>query len=141
MASEDSDQVVPGFLAIHGLCDLNDLDQPLRLEMSAGGDELHAADECFEVEALRGQQRVRLEERYDYLQELRASLDAILQEILAMIVVPGIPMDAPYSEESLKILEAASARSTLRDSKAVSHLIAGRVAATARSVWLPNEAD
>ena len=43
--------------------------------------------------------------------------------------------------DHLKRVEASDARFALRDSKAVSHLVAGSVAAPARSIWLSNEAD
>jgi len=49
MASEDSDQVVPGFLAIHGLRNLGDLDEPAGLEMPACADQLEASCELHEV--------------------------------------------------------------------------------------------
>ena len=38
MASEDSDQVMPGFLAVHRLSDLGDLDEPFRAQVPAVGD-------------------------------------------------------------------------------------------------------
>src|SRR3954447_23685162 len=141
MASEDSDQLVPGFLAIHGLRDLDDLDQTFRGQVPAGGDELHATGKSLEVEPLRCQQRMLLEERNNRFHQLRASIDAILQEILAMVVAPCVPNDPADPEEALKLLEAAGARSALRDRKAVSHLIAGFVAAPVHPVWLTDEAD
>src|SRR4051794_31841650 len=131
MASEDSDQVVPGFLAVHGLSDFDDLDQPCRLQMPAGGDELQTAGECFEVVPLRSEERMLAEEWNNHLHKIRSTLDAVLQEILAMIVVPGISGDPSHSEEPLEVLQAGGARSTLRDSKAMGHLIAGSVAASA----------
>jgi len=130
MASEDSDQVVPGFLAVHGLGDLDDLDQTFRIEVPAGGDELHATGECFEVAPLGSAKRIRAEERnYDF-HEIRAPVHAVLKEILAMVVLPSIPSDSPDPEKAVKLLEADSARCTLRDSKAVTHLVAGFVAAS-----------
>src|SRR4051794_13458100 len=113
MASEDSDQVVPGFLAIHGLRDLNDLDQPLRIEVPAGGDELHAASERFEVVPLDRPERMLAEEWNDHLHEIRAAIHAVLQEILAMIVLPGVAGDASNPEEPMKVLETDHARSAL----------------------------
>ena len=141
MASEDSDQVVPGFLAIHGLRDLDDRDQTIRGQVPAAGDELHAAGKSLEVVALRRHERMRLEERNNHVQELRAILHAILQEVLAVVVMPCVSIDPPDPEEAVKILEARAARLALRDSEAMGHLIAGRVAASARSIWLSNETD
>src|SRR3954470_22953826 len=102
MASEDSDQVVSGFLAVHGLRDLEDRDQALRVEVPAGGDELQAAGERFEVVSLGGTERVLPEEWNNHLQELRATLHAVLQEILAMIVVPRVSIDPPNPEVAMK---------------------------------------
>ena len=48
MASEDSDQLVSGFLAIHGLGDLRDLDETFDRLVPAGGDKLDAASELLE---------------------------------------------------------------------------------------------
>lgn len=141
MASEDSDQFRSGLVAIHGLRDLDDLEQTSRLEVPAGGDELHAFGERLEVATLRRQQRIRAEERDDRFHQIRASVDAILQEILAMVVAPSVSNNPPDPEEARKSLEAGNARFTLRDCKAMGRLIAGSVAVSARSVWLPNEAD
>ena len=38
MASEDSDQLVPGLAPGHRLRDLSDLDEPVDRQMTAGGD-------------------------------------------------------------------------------------------------------
>ena len=46
MASEDSDQVVPGFLVIHRLSDLDDVDEPVRRQMPAS---LHHLDTTREL--------------------------------------------------------------------------------------------
>ena len=141
MASEDSDQVMPGFLAVHGLRDLDDLDQTLRGQVPADGDDLHAAGKSLKVVALRRHERVRLEKRNDHIQELRAILHAILQEVLAVVVMPCVSIDPADPKEAVKIFEAGAARFALRDSEAMGHLIAGRVAASARAIRLPHEAD
>ena len=72
MASEDSDQLVPGFLAVHGLRDLDDLDEAFGLEMPAAVDELDALRELLEVALLRRAHRIRAEERNNRLQEIPA---------------------------------------------------------------------
>ena len=141
MASEDSDQVMPGFLAVHGLRDLDDLDQTLRIEVPAGGDELHAAGERFEVVPLGRAKRMLAEERNNDFHEIRAPIHAVLQEILAMIVLPRIASNPPDPEEAVKLLETGAARNTLRDSQAVTHLVAGLVVAPPLPAWLPVETD
>jgi hypothetical protein len=141
MASEDSDQVVPGFLAVHGLRDLDDLDETLRIEMPAGGDKLHTVGKRFEVVPLRCSERVLLEERNNDFQEIRAPIDAVLQEVVAVVVTPSISSDSPHPEEAMELLEADDARCALRDSEAMTHLVAGSVSVSALPVWLPVEAD
>jgi hypothetical protein len=49
MASEDSDELVPGFLVIHRLSNLSDLDQTLAGQMSTFFDDLHAPREPLEI--------------------------------------------------------------------------------------------
>ena len=49
MVSEDSDQLVSGFLAVHRLGDLCDLDQPWSGQMRAAFDQLHTTCELFKV--------------------------------------------------------------------------------------------
>lgn len=53
MVSEDSDQVLPGLLAIHRLSDLRDIRQTLVGPMHTGVDQLDTADELLEVLLLR----------------------------------------------------------------------------------------
>ena len=65
MASEDSEEIRPGPLAIHRLRDLNDVSQPLRGEVMAGVDERDALRELPEVASLRRDEGIRLGERND----------------------------------------------------------------------------
>ena len=65
MASEDSDQLRPGLLAIHRLRDLRDLGNALSREVVAGVGELHATRELLEVALLRCPHGVLPEERND----------------------------------------------------------------------------
>jgi hypothetical protein len=63
MASEDSDQLVPGFLAIHRLSDL--CNQSIRRQMAAGINHLDARRELLEVLLLRAHERIPAKERND----------------------------------------------------------------------------
>jgi len=56
MVSEDSDQLRPGFLAVHRLGDFEHLGQSIHLKMAARRDELDAMREFLEVLALCGPQ-------------------------------------------------------------------------------------
>ena len=53
MVSEDSDQILPGLLAIHRLSDLCDVGETRRGPMDTALDHLHAADELLEIQPLR----------------------------------------------------------------------------------------
>jgi hypothetical protein len=67
MASEDSDQILPGLAVIHRLRDLSDLDQAAHPEMVSSGDHPQARSELLEIVALRGSKRVRAKEWDDVL--------------------------------------------------------------------------
>jgi hypothetical protein len=141
MASEDSDQVVPGFAVVHRLRDLRDLDETLTGQVSVDGNDLHTTRERFEVVALRGAKRVLPEERDDGPKQLLSTSDVVLAEVLTMVVVPAVHVDAPDSEEALELLETSPAPLALRHDEPVKHLVSGRVASSPRAVWLPHEAD
>ena len=70
MASEDSDQVGSGLVAVHGLHGLDEIEQAGAGQVMAVGHRAHAKGEAMEVAPLRGTQRVRLEERDDSLKEV-----------------------------------------------------------------------
>jgi len=111
MASEDSDQIVPGFLAVHRLSDLRDVDEPLTSEVPACGDHLHASGELLEIVPLGRAQLVAPEERKDRSQELVAARDVILRQVLPVIVVPAVHEDPTDPEEVPKVLYARLATS------------------------------
>src|SRR6266568_2443387 len=71
MASEDSDQVVPGLAMIHRLPDLHDLRETRRREMTPVLHQSDALRELLEVGALRRAKRIPFEERNDRFDELR----------------------------------------------------------------------
>ena len=54
MVSEDSDQLGPGFLAVHRFRDHRDLDQTVPGQMGVRGDQLETAHKLFEVCSFRG---------------------------------------------------------------------------------------
>src|SRR5581483_7525610 len=103
MVSEDSDEVVPGLLPIHGLSDLCDLDETFGRLVPAHRDELHAARELLEVLLLGAQHRMTREERDDRLQEFVPAPDGISEHVLAMVVVPAIRDDVTDAEELTKL--------------------------------------
>ena len=141
MASEDSDQVVPGLLAIHGLSDLRDLNEPIGAQMSTRRHHLDAARKLLKVTLLRCTHRISPEERYYRLEEVRASLDQVVAEVFSMVVVALVHEYAPHSEEALQLFQAGHTPCALRHDETVRHLIASSVALPTHPVWLPDEAD
>ena len=141
MASEDSDQFVSGFLPVRRLRDLRDLDETADRLVSTGRHEFDAAGELLEVLLLRTQHRMLSEERDDRLQKITATTHDVAQHVLSMVVVPLVRDHTAHAEELTQLFEARDAGSALRDRELVSYLETGRVAAPARTVWLPYEAD
>jgi hypothetical protein len=65
MASEDSDQVLPGLSVVHRVGDLRDTHKPVRVEVLTARDDLHAGGELQEVLLLGRSERILHEERND----------------------------------------------------------------------------
>ena len=141
MASEDSDQIVPGFSMVHRLPDLDDLRQSRRREVAPRLHQFDATRELLEVGALRRAKRMPFEERDDGLNELRPTGHDVLTQVLLVVVVALVDVDPPYAEEALELLEAVHALHPLRHSKPRGHLDAGLVADSVCAAWLPNETD
>ena len=68
MASEDSDELVPGFPSVHGLRDLENVCETGIRQVMTSGDRLDAVSELLKVESLCGFERMPSEERDDRLQ-------------------------------------------------------------------------
>ena len=141
MASEDSDELVSGLAMVHRLRDRRDLDETLAGQVSIGGDDLHTPRERIEVVLLRGTERILLEERDDRLQQVSPASNGVLAEVLTMVVMPPVDVDATDPEEVSELLEASATPLALRYDKTMEHLIAGRVASSPRTVSLPYETD
>ena len=141
MASEDSDEVVPGFAAIHRLSDLGDLDETASTQMTAVSDELNTPRELLEVLLLRGPHRILAEERNDPFQEIDAASHDESVQVLAVVVVAAVSHHHAHPEELPELVEARDARGALRDCELMGHLVSGLVAGSVRPVVLPDEAD
>ena len=92
MASEDSDQLGSGFLAIHRLDHLKKICQAVMSEVISTCNPLHAEGELLEVEALSCPQRVLPEERDYDPKQVGTPADAERQKVLAVIVMSEIPI-------------------------------------------------
>jgi hypothetical protein len=141
MASEDSDQVLPGFPVVHGLRDFGDLDQSLRRQMSAALADLDAFGELFEITSLRSAKRICLEERNDHPKEILPPAHDVAIQVLLVVVMPTIDTDGTDPKEALHRLQHADTAGALDYDETVSHLISGLVAFSTLPAGLPNEAD
>ena len=74
MASEDSDELVPGFLPVHRLNDLRDLDQAGGTQVSTTLESIHALDEPLKVASFRRSKPELPEERDDRLHQIVAAV-------------------------------------------------------------------
>ena len=141
MASEDSDEVVSGFAAIHRLSDLGDLDETASTQMTAVSHELNTPRELLEVLLLRGPHRMLLEERNDPFEEIDAASHDESVQMLAVVVGAVISHHHSHPEELPELVETRDARGALRDRELMGHLVSGPVAAPTRPLTLPDEAD
>ena len=105
MASEDSDQILPGLLEVHRLGDLSDLHQTFRGPVTPAGHNLHAEHELLEVALLGGPKRMTLEERNDPLEQVIAPADDVLMQVLLVVVGATIDVNPPDAEELHELLE------------------------------------
>jgi hypothetical protein len=121
MASEDSQHL--GWLAkVHGLDDLRDLHQTRWGEVVPKMHEFHDLSELGEILSLRGSQRVALEEGDDLALQVLQSEDAVDAEILSVVVVSAVAIDAPAPEVPHQVFEHVTARDSLDDLKSRLHL-------------------
>jgi len=141
MASEDSNQVLPGRPPVHCLGDLCDLNQTAGIEMPAVRYQSHAACELFEVTLLGRSQRVGLEERNYRSHEILPPVDNELAQRLAMIVVPLGDVDTTYAEKALQLFQRGPAADTLCHDEPVRDLVSGLVASAACPTRLPDKPD
>jgi len=109
MVSEDSDLLVSGFLAIHGLHDLEDLDQSGASQVVAVDHHPHASNERLEIGSLRGAELMRLKEGNDHFQKFISRSDRVAIQVLSVIVVPRIDQHASDSEELSQVSETRDA--------------------------------
>ena len=106
MVSEDSDRLWSRSTMVHRLRDLHDLEQSACVQVFPGRNALHAGPELFEVRALCSSQRMPLEEGNNDFEKVDPPLNAVLQEILAMVIVAPVATDASDPEELLELLES-----------------------------------
>ena len=100
MASEDSDQVLPGCLPIHRFSDFCDLYETIDINVSTDFDDPHATRELLEIELLRRPERMSFEERNYRSKKLCSPVHDELAQMLTMIVVSLADVDPTHTEEA-----------------------------------------
>ncbi len=141
MASEDSDQVLPGCLPIHRFDNLSNLNQTFDIEMSIVRDQLHTACKLLEVTLLRRPKRVVLKERNYRSYKIIASVYDELTQVLPVVVLARVDIHRSHPEEALELLQRGPAADTLRHDKPMRDLVPGFVASATPPAWLPDESD
>jgi hypothetical protein len=141
MASEDSDQVLPGFSMVHGLSYFCDFDQSSGGQMSAVLTEFDAPGELLEIFLLRRAKRIRSEERDDHPEEIFPPAHDVAMQMLLVVVVPPIDADGTDPKETLQVVQGSNAFGTLNHYKAMSHLISGFVASSVSPIWLSDKTN
>jgi hypothetical protein len=81
------------------------------------------------------------EEWDDPLQQIFSTSHDVLAQMLAVVVVPTVHVDPADPEEPLELFEAGTTALALCHDEPMEHLVAGRVASSPRTAWLPHEAD
>src|SRR5258708_7263007 len=127
MASEDSDQFLPGFLMVHCLHDCRDFGQSLDSEMVADCAQINASPELGEIIALARSQRISHKERDDDLSEIISSANYVVPKILLVVVMSPIDIDRSNSEEFLELVQSRQTSGTLDHNKRMAHLPPGSI--------------
>jgi hypothetical protein len=141
MASEDSDQFLSGFLAVHGSDDFNNRRQTFTTEVLLPIHHLDTRRELLEVAMLRRAQRVSTEERNHNGEQIRSPTNHISMQQFPVIVVATIDQDHANTEEGLELIKTPDALGTLGHDKLVEHLIPSSVADSAITVRLTHQAE
>jgi hypothetical protein len=100
MASEDSDQILPGCLPIHRFHDFRDFHETAGIEMPVVHDHSHAARKTLKVTLLRRPKGIGLEERNYRSHKVLPSVHDELAQMLAMIVVALVDVDTTNTKEA-----------------------------------------
>jgi hypothetical protein len=113
MASEDSDELVPGFTSIHRLRYLRDLRQTIESQVVTARNRVDTESELLEVESFRSPQRMPLEERNYRLLKIRPATNNVAVQVLAVVVIPPVRKYLPDSKELTELMETIDAACAL----------------------------
>jgi hypothetical protein len=141
MASEDSDQVMPGCLPVHRFGDFRDINETAGIKMPIVSDHSHAARKLLKVTLLRRPKGMSFKERNYRSHKVLPSVHDELAQMLAVVVVALVDVDTTHAEEAPQLLKRRSAANALRHDKPMRNLVPSFVASAVLSTWLPNKPD
>jgi hypothetical protein len=141
VVSEDSDNFSAWLFVIHGLGDLDDLDQPTVGEMNTRPNQPYTFRELQEVTLLGGSQRIPIKERNYGFHQIIPCSDTVPIHMLFVVVVSPIDIDGANTKELHEQVETVDARRALSHRKLMCHLEAGFVPSPIVSVRLTNQVD
>src|SRR6266550_183382 len=109
MASEDSDEVVPGFLSVHRLHHFDDVRKTSAYPVPTSSHELDARSELLEIEPFGSTKRMLPEERDNPFKQILSTTDAVAVKVLSVVVVPPVDIHLSHSEELLQLVQTRDA--------------------------------
>ncbi len=119
MASEDTEELVPGFPSIHRLHDLNDLRKTSVRLVSTFSHQLDTERELLEVELLGRSKRILPEERNDPFEQILSTTNDVTVKVFPVVVMPPVHVHLPRSEELTQVVKTRDATGALRHHKIV----------------------
>jgi hypothetical protein len=141
MVSEDSDQLGPGLLTVHGLNNLDKVGEAGLCEVLSTVHPLHAICELHKVRSLRGSKWI-LPKEWDYhASQVGPLAHHKAVHRLMVVVMSSVGVNAANSEVGSQCLEALEALRSLSDHEFVRELIPGSVSDSAFTVRLSHQAD
>jgi hypothetical protein len=141
MASEDSDQLMPGFPSVHRLHDLGDLSKTLTSLVTILSHQFDAEGELLEVAPLGRTKRMLPEARNYPFEQILSTTNDVAMKVLPVVVMPPVDVHLSRSKELAQLMQTRDAACALRHHEVMRDLVSGRVAAAARPAWLPDESD
>jgi hypothetical protein len=117
MASEDSEELVPGFTVIHRLRDLDDLGETVVGHMAILDHQVHAVRELLKVGLLRCAEWMPAEERNDHFHQIRSLWNDELTQVLFVVVMTPVDIDPANAKELFEFPEAGKTLRSLSHGK------------------------
>jgi|SRR5579864_46081 len=141
MVSEDSDQLGPGLLMVHGRNDLDKVGKAGSREMLSTVHPLHTICELCKVRCLRSSKWILPKERDYHVSQVAPLTHHEAVYGFAMVVVSSVGVNATNSEVGTQCLEALNALGSLSNHEFMRELVPGSVSDSACPMRLSHQAD